>query len=171
MILILDCGSPKTPFIADCVEEFMDFIVVPLLDFRAETIHEFKGVIVSGAPILVTETDVTPFTNALSWIKDSELPVLGICFGHQMIGILHGGFASRILEDRDWQTIEIFEESPLFNRLPHEISMMEDHCEAISIPMDFVLVASSDACVNEAMQHTSKVIPRATTCCLEVFNS
>lgn len=32
--------------------------------------------------------------------------------------------------------------------------MMEDHCETISIPANFKLIASSDACVNEAMEHT-----------------
>jgi GMP synthase (glutamine-hydrolysing) len=33
---------------------------------------------------------------------------------------------------------------------------MEDHCESISVPPGFVLVASSDACVNEIMQHQTK---------------
>ena len=36
--------------------------------------------------------------------------------------------------------------------------MMEDHCETISIPQGFELVASSDACVNEAMQHKERAI-------------
>ena len=61
-------------------------------------------------------------------------------------------------EDRDWQLIEAFEDCILFNRLPNEIEMMEDHCESISIPAGFQLVASSDACVNEVMQHTEKAI-------------
>jgi GMP synthase-like glutamine amidotransferase len=34
--------------------------------------------------------------------------------------------------------------------------MMEDHCESISVPSGFVLVASSDACVNEMMQHQTR---------------
>jgi GMP synthase (glutamine-hydrolysing) len=33
---------------------------------------------------------------------------------------------------------------------------MEDHCEAISIPANFIHVAVSDACVNEAMMHQTK---------------
>jgi GMP synthase (glutamine-hydrolysing) len=36
--------------------------------------------------------------------------------------------------------------------------MMEDHCESISIPPNFKLIGSSDACVNEAMQHQTKKI-------------
>jgi GMP synthase (glutamine-hydrolysing) len=56
-------------------------------------------------------------------------------------------------EDRDWQTIELLDPSPLFDKLPDEFEMMEDHCEAISIPPNFNLIAASDACVNEGMQH------------------
>ena len=36
--------------------------------------------------------------------------------------------------------------------------MIEDHCESISIPNGFKLIASSDVCVNEAMQHHSELI-------------
>ena len=61
-------------------------------------------------------------------------------------------------EDRDWQTIEVYENCSLFDKLPTEFEMMEDHCETISIPPGFQLVASSDACVNEAMQHLSMPI-------------
>jgi len=156
MILIIDCGSNKTKYIDQIVYEFMDTKRVALLDFNTEDLNRAKGVILSGAPILVTEVDTTPYQEQMKWILTTELPVLGICFGHQLIGILHGGFANRMREDRDWQTIESMEESPLFNRLPNEFRMMEDHCEAVSIPPGFVLTASSDACVNEAMQHKEK---------------
>ena len=36
--------------------------------------------------------------------------------------------------------------------------MMEDHCESISIPPDFDLLATSDACVNEIMRHQKKLV-------------
>lgn len=158
MILILNCGSTKTPFIEDMVDEFDDFKAVPILEFQTTDLEAIQGIIISGAPILVTEQNIQPFLDQLSWIKTTELPVLGICFGHQLIGILHGAFASRMREDRDWQLIEALEESTLFDRLPNEFEMMEDHCETISVPPNFKLIAASDACVNEAMQHESKPI-------------
>jgi GMP synthase (glutamine-hydrolysing) len=40
--------------------------------------------------------------------------------------------------------------------MPTEIEFMEDHCECISIPKDFLLVGVSDSCINEAMMHESK---------------
>lgn len=159
MILVINCGSKKTPFISEIIDEFMDVETISLDDLNpTETIKKYKGIIISGAPILITEVNINPFIEKFKFILNIELPILGICFGHQIIGLVHGAFGSRMKEDRDWQTIEIFEDCPLFNKLPSEISMMEDHCESISIPPNFKLIGSSDACVNEVMQHQTKNI-------------
>ena len=115
-----------------------------------------KGVIISGAPILITEKDPEPFLALFEWIKTAEVPVLGICFGHQTLGMTFGALPSRQKEDRDWQTIEIIADCPLFAKLSDEIELMEDHCECISIPKDFIHIGVSDACVNEAMMHKDK---------------
>ncbi|MBL1279160.1 MAG: gamma-glutamyl-gamma-aminobutyrate hydrolase family protein [Fluviicola sp.] len=157
-ILVIDSGSNKTKYIESIVDEFIDVKSAKLMDFKESDLENVCGVIISGAPLLVTEVDPSPYISKLDWIKMTELPVLGICFGHQIIGLLHGAFASRMKEDRDWQTIEAYEDCPLFDRLPNAIEMMEDHCETISIPAGFELVASSDACVNEVMQHKEKTI-------------
>lgn len=158
MILIVDCGSQKVPYIEEQVDQLCDFKTVSLFDSTKENLAEYVGVVISGAPILITEVDTQPYLNALSWVKDSPIPVLGICFGHQMLGMLHGALPSRQREDRDWQVIESLLESPLFDKLPAEFEMMQDHCECISIPPGFDLIASSDACINEAMQHKNKAL-------------
>lgn len=156
MILVVDCGSTKTPLIVEIVDEFMDVLSIPFDELSSEDLGQYKGIIFSGAPKLVTEINMGPYLEVVEWIKTTETPVLGICFGHQLLGMLFGAHASRMREDRDWQTIEVYEESPLFDRLPTEIQMMEDHCETISIPPGFELLASSDACINEAMQHKKR---------------
>lgn len=153
MILILNCGSSKTRYIEDTIDEFDDYKTIPILDFQPDDLISVDGVIITGAPILVTEQDISNYLEKLHWIKNTTIPVLGICFGHQLIGILFGAFASRMKEDRDWQLIDVIEESLLFDKLPSEFEMMEDHCETISIPAGFKLTAASDACVNEAMEH------------------
>ncbi len=158
MILIIDCGSQKTVYIEQCVDEFMDFITIPILSLTNDDLLNKKGVVISGAPLLITEINLSSYMEKVTWLKSIEIPVLGICFGHQIIGLTFGAFGSRMKEDRDWQTIEVFEECELFNKLPAEIEMMEDHCESISIPFGFQLIASSDACVNEVMKHQSKSI-------------
>jgi GMP synthase (glutamine-hydrolysing) len=153
MILILDCGSSKTPFIESMVDEFCDFKTIPILDFEETSLTDVSGVIISGAPLLITEQNITPYLAKLKWLKTIHKPTLGICFGHLLIGITFGAFGQKMREDRDLQVIESFEDSLLLDKLPTEFEMIEDHCETISIPQHFKLVASSDACVNEVMEH------------------
>lgn len=116
------------------------------------------GVVFSGAPLLITEIDMSKYVEHVQWIKSYQKPILGICFGHQLLGLLHGAKGAKMREDRNWQEIEIIEESPIFNRFPDYFEMMEDHCEHISIPPEFKLMAASDACINECMQHETKPI-------------
>lgn len=156
MIAIIDCGSQKTPLIESVIYESIDTKVIPLMDLSPESdFSDCIGAVISGAPILITEKDPSPYLQQLSWLKQPPFPVLGICFGHQMIGLTFGAMANRQREDRDWQTIEVLTDCMLFDKLPTELELMEDHCEAISIPHGFRHVAVSDSCVNEAMMHES----------------
>ncbi|MBL4861692.1 MAG: gamma-glutamyl-gamma-aminobutyrate hydrolase family protein [Crocinitomicaceae bacterium] len=158
MILLIDFGSNKTEYIEEIIDEFCDVKRIPFIGLSSVDLTNITGVVLSGAPILITEVNTDLYIEKMEWIKTTTLPVFGICFGHQLIGLLHGAFGTRMKEARDWQTVEAFEESILFNRLPSEIEMMQDHCESISIPAHFKLIASSDACVNEVMQHESNPI-------------
>lgn len=153
MIALIDCGSSKTPAIAAALEEYVDVQVIGLFDFKAELLDNFSGIVISGAPILLTELDPEPYLKHFSWVKTYPNPLLGICFGHQILGLLHGARISRMREDRAFQEIEVLQDDLLFERLPDIFEMQEDHCEHISLPNGFELIACSDACINEAMKH------------------
>lgn len=158
MILVIDCGSNTTKNIEYIVDDYCDVKSVPLLDFKESDLQDIQGVIISGGSILLTEVDPTEYLEKIEWIKETELPVLGISFGHVLIGLLFGAYPSRVRDNGDWQIIEAYEDSILFNRLPNEIEMREDHRETSSIAPGFELVASSDSCVNEVMQHKTRSI-------------
>ena len=158
MLLIVDCGSSKTKYIEEIVDEFCDFKTILFFELTEEKGLKAEGLIFSGAPILITEIDMVPYIAHINWLKKYPNPILGICFGHQLIGLLYGAFGSRMKENRDWLEIEVFTESLLFDKLPTVFEVMEDHCERISIPEGFELLASSDECINEAMQHKEKQI-------------
>lgn len=153
MILILDCGSSKTPFIEEIVDELNDYRTVGILDIHEFDFSTFKGVIISGAPILITEINMEMYLIGIDKVIQSKLPILGICFGHQLLGLHFGAIGSKMKADREYTEIEVYETCPIFDKLPSVFDMQEDHCECISIPANFTLVASSDNCVNEAMMH------------------
>jgi GMP synthase (glutamine-hydrolysing) len=101
MMLIIDCGSQKTPFIEQTVDLEMDYKTVKLFDADKNVANDCQGIIISGAPILITEVDNQPYLDQLSWIKEVNIPVLGICFGHQILGLLYEANAARQKEDRE----------------------------------------------------------------------
>lgn len=100
-MLIVDCGSSKTPQIASIFEEFCDTQVIGFHDLTKELAEQAIGVVFSGAPLLITEIDMSTYVKHVEWTKTYEKPILGICFGHQLIGLLHGARGAKMKEDRD----------------------------------------------------------------------
>lgn len=156
MILVLNAGSPQVQSIADIVDNEMDVRIVPILDAKKEDFEGIKGIIISNGSLSVSAMDTTLYLEKVTMCVEANVPILGISLGHQLLGMHFGSQASMMKHDSGWQVIEAFEESILFERLPQEVEMMKNHYETISIPAGFKLIAASDACVNETMQHESK---------------
>lgn len=151
-ILIIDCGSSKVPEIEKMVQACnAHFATIRLTDLAAIPLCD--GIIISGAPILLTETNHQPYLEKAKIIfENPNLPILGICFGHQLMGLHHKASIERCEPDRNWQSITFHKPFKLIASTG-EYSFMEDHCECITLPEHFQLVASSVTCTNEAMQH------------------
>jgi GMP synthase (glutamine-hydrolysing) len=156
MILLIDFGSNKAPFIQEIVEVLMPCEKIGYFDFDEKSVDRYDGIIFSGAPILLSEIDKAPYLKDFQWVLDYQKPILGICFGHQLLGLVHGAEIAMQREDRDWQWIEVIAHNPLFDDIENLVEMREDHCESISVPRGFELAATSDYTVNEAMHHKSK---------------
>ena len=121
-------------------------------------LKEAKGIVLSGSPAYLTEIDHGPFQEHCGFLKETIVPVLGICFGHQIIGILHGATIYRGPEVRGNNTINLQCADPLFKGFGKEITMTEDHTEGITLPDGFIHLASSQSYLNEGMKHMTKPI-------------
>jgi len=152
-LLVVDCGSSKVPAIEKILAaETCVYDTVKLL--HLENINGYTGIIISGAPILLTEVEHTPYLQkAKILFSNPKMPVLGICFGHQLMGIHHGAHITCCPEDRDFQKIIFPVAHPLIKGTPGIVLFHEDHCECIGLPAGFERQASSVTCTNEAMQH------------------
>lgn len=155
---VIHCGSTKAPKINEIVKNAGHKAdEIPMSTCVHAKLSAYDGIIISGAPILLSEEGTESYIPYFEGLKSYTKPVLGICFGHQILGALEGGTVEIIDEDRDWQEIT-YEDHPLFKKLDHPVRMMEDHCEVLLPKNKYRIIAQSVACKNEAMIH--KDLPR-----------
>ena len=89
-ILIIDFGSQFTQLIARRIRELGVFSeIISHRKIKNKNIdNSVKGIILSGGPLNVYQMNKYSFDNKI--IKNT-VPVLGICFGHQILSKLNGG--------------------------------------------------------------------------------
>jgi GMP synthase (glutamine-hydrolysing) len=91
-ITVLDTGGQYTHLIARRVRELGVYADVQTSDTPAELLKGRKGVIISGGPGSVYSAD-TP--NIDAHLPMSSIPILGICYGHQLLAHHLGGKVQR----------------------------------------------------------------------------
>ena len=89
-ILIIDFGSQFTQLIARRIRELGVFseIVSHKKTNNLNIFKNVKGIVLSGGPLNVYENNKVKFNKK---IIELGIPILGICFGHQIIAKLMGG--------------------------------------------------------------------------------
>lgn len=159
MICIIACGSEKVKDIERILTSFgVESAVVSMDNASTTDFQKYVGVIISGSPILVTETGMELHLAKFQFLQNYDKPVLGICFGHQVLCLLYG--ASGIIgeEVRREELVDIIELEGLFSSIDEQSHFAQNHYEYMTVPEDFVLLAKSDSCPNEAVRHRTKPI-------------
>lgn len=155
--LIIDCGSTKVEAIEKILLSLNVAYEIQKLN-SLNSIDGFSAIIISGAPILLTEVDHVEYLKKAHLIfTDSTKPILGICFGHQLMGIYHKAIVTKCKDSRSWEEINFNQQFDLLPGINENISIFEDHCECITVPEEFLHIASSKTCYNEVMQHKTNV--------------
>ena len=90
IILIIDFGSQVTKLIARRVRDLGVYseIITPRDIKKLKSFEFIKGIILSGGPSTVTKNK---FQSIPMEIFKKKIPVLGICYGLQLIAKLYGG--------------------------------------------------------------------------------
>ncbi|MFA6214369.1 MAG: gamma-glutamyl-gamma-aminobutyrate hydrolase family protein, partial [Candidatus Micrarchaeia archaeon] len=114
------------------------------------------GIIISGGPTLLSKVDLKEFLAPFQFLKDASVPVLGVCLGHQIIGLLHGSKISHGDEVKKMESVSFLKGDPLFSGVETGSLFQEAHFEYITLPRGFELLAKSKSCANEAMKHRQK---------------
>jgi len=147
-ILIIDFGSQFTQLIARRIRELGVYseIISHKKTNKIIQIKNIKGIILSGGPLNVYQTKKIKFNKGL--IKFG-IPILGICFGHQIISKELGGKVKKSkVREFGLAKIRKINNSILtkdfFNKNGINNVWMSHADEVTKIPKNFKIIASSD---------------------------
>ena len=159
MILILDYGSQYTELIARRIRELNVYSEVVSHTISVESIKQknTKGIILSGGPSSVDDTDAPTIDEAIFAL---DIPILGICYGMQLIATrLGGNVASSMTREYGASSLDINESSALFQDIPKNINIWMSHSDSVKdVPSGFRSVASTTTCAVASFENQQKQI-------------
>ncbi len=146
-ILIIDFGSQFTQLIARRIRELGVFSeIVSHKKIKLKDINtSVKGIVLSGGPLNVNQIKKYSFDKK---ILKLNLPVLGICFGHQILSKLNGGRVKQS-KHREFGLAKVYKKnnSPLINNFfgksKSKIVWMSHADQVSKIPKNFKVIAFS----------------------------
>lgn len=160
MIVIVDFGSQTTHLIKRRIEECRSsaFIIGP--EHAREEIKRYQpaGIILSGGPASVYKKN-TPTVDPL--IFQYRIPLLGICYGLQLIARLLGGTVRKSKKKEFGPaSLTVLHPSVLFaNSMPKTFTVWMSHGDqVVDLPSGFVAIASTPTVSCAAAAHERKKI-------------
>lgn len=110
------------------------------------------GLILGGGPTLDRAG------RCADYLRDLDIPILGICLGMQVMGTAYGGrVAPGSIGGYAEVDIEVIREDDILKGLPSRFKTWASHADqVVEKPADFEILARSNVCEIEAMKHTQK---------------
>ncbi|MBS1490052.1 MAG: glutamine-hydrolyzing GMP synthase [Bacteroidetes bacterium] len=143
-ILILDFGSQFTQLIARRVRELNVYCEIHPYN-HVPVIHpNIKGIILSGSPCSVREANAPD----VDLKQFGSLPVLGVCYGAQLIAHKHGGNVSpsQLREYGRAKLTTVDHHNELFKEITTDSQVWMSHADTItSVPENFQITASTSS--------------------------
>ena len=157
MVLVVDFGAQYAQLIARRVREARVYseIVSRTMPISEMLARRPKGIIFSGGPASVHVENAPAIDTA---IYESGIPVLGICYGAQLLARDLGGEVSRTGDGEYGRTtITRLGSSVLLAEIPSEESVWMSHGDAItSVPEGFSTTASSPSAPAAAFENPQR---------------
>ena len=146
LVLILDFGSQYTQLIARRVREQGVYCEIHPFHLSVDEIVAMKpkGVILSGGPASVTDEDAPRLTR--EFYDRVETPVLGICYGMQLVAVDLGGKNEPAMRrEYGHAKLKVLSGATrLFNELPFELDVWMSHGDhVVEIPPGFHKTATT----------------------------
>ena len=113
---------------------------------------EAEGLVLGGGPALERSGRCSDY------LKELDIPILGICLGMQLMGTTFGGqVAPGVIGGYAEVAVEVVKENDILRGLPKSFKTWASHADqVVKLPMDFEILAKSNVCEIEAMSHLNR---------------
>lgn len=153
LIIILDFGSQYTQLIARRTRELKVYSEIQPFNLKLKSyikdkskLYNIKGVVLSGGPSSVISKDSPKLSKAdIDFLVKSRIPVLGICYGMQLICHLFKGKLHASTQRQYGHTkIYLFKDSLLFAGISNQLNVWMSHGDSIDmLPEKFISTSKS----------------------------
>ena len=157
-IVVLDFGSQYSHLICRRIREFSVYAELVPYDISYEELQKINptGIIFSGGPSSVYSSDAPIPENK---IFDMNLPLLGICYGHQLIVNKYGGKVKRANKEYGSSLLTIDNNEDLLNGIGESVRAWMSHGdEAEQIPEGFKVIGHTESAKAAAIASKEKSI-------------
>ncbi|TET65778.1 glutamine-hydrolyzing GMP synthase [Candidatus Bathyarchaeota archaeon] len=162
-ILVLDFGGQYCHLIGRRIREYGVYSELVPHDIKPEEIKllseksNVKGLVFSGGPASVYEPNAPRPDPS---ILDLDLPVLGLCYGHQLMAEMAGGKVEPT-KQREYGVSYITIDKPVgvLKKLDNREKVWMSHGDTVlSIPAEYEILAHTENCPVAAFRHKEKPI-------------
>ena len=142
-------------------ENGAEVVPVEMEQVSAAGFDSSDGVVLSGSPAMMSEAKtISKFQPEADAVLDSKAPILGVCFGHQLVA---HAFGAQVVRDGrhvlEMVKTTVLKEDPLFDGLPRSLMLTESRYEVVkSLPEGFTLLARSATSRIATMKHRSRLL-------------
>ena len=157
-IVVLDFGSQYSHLICRRIRDFSVYAELVPFDITLEELkkHNPKGIIFSGGPSSVYNSDA-PIPE--DGIFDMKLPLLGICYGHQLIVNKYGGKIKKANKEYGSSLLTIDNDEDLLNGVGESVRAWMSHGdEAEEIPPGFQVIGHTESAKAAAIASNEKSV-------------
>lgn len=154
-IVVLDFGSQYAHLIAKRLRALGFYSEIALPSADLSVFENAKGVIMSGGPSSVYEENVPEFNEE---ILKLDLPILGLCYGHQLMAKSYGGNVGKAeVGEFGFATLVQKKSSPLLEGVSTETQVWMSHQDGVlSLGEGFEVIGTTKDCPFAAVQNLEK---------------
>lgn len=114
--------------------------------------NKFDAIILSGSSYNLSLEPPEPFREEMNLITNSKVPVLGLCFGHQLVAKAFGSQIKTGKLIQGFRPVRIVKNDRIFNHCSSKIYLRQNHQCYVENISDEQVLATSDTCKIEAIK-------------------